>query len=125
MQMNVAIIDGYLGHDPELNTTKSGLKVLNFSVATSYGTGDKRRTDWFDVTAWNKLAEICAKSLHKGSYVVVKGHLRNENYDAKNGTKIKKDSIQASEIHWDKPPRGESAEDEQSQEAEMDKDIPF
>jgi len=127
--MNISIISGFLGQDPTKSTTKTGKTVTKFSVAVSSGFGDKRRTDWFDVNAWGKLGEACATHIKKGSYVVVRGFLRNENFETKEGKKIKKDSLQALQVDW--PPRGKAEADADADDpnVQMEKaselDIPF
>ena len=73
------IIAGNLGRDVELRTLQDGTQVANFSVATnrSYTRNDEKikETVWFRVSAWRRLAEVCAQYLHKGSGVLVEGRL--------------------------------------------------
>ena len=70
------IFIGNLGSNPEQRFTPSGDPVTTFSVATSRKYGEKDETTWFRVTVWNKQAESCNQYLHKGSKVLVEGHLR-------------------------------------------------
>ena len=69
------IFIGNLGKDPELRYTPDGKAVTSFSVATSSGSGDNKKTVWFKVSAWEKQAETCNQYLHKGSKVLVEGRL--------------------------------------------------
>ena len=74
------IIVGNLGRDPELRYTAQGTPVTNLSVATNETWTDQqgqqqKRTTWFRVTAWRRLAETCAQYLTKGSQVFVEGTL--------------------------------------------------
>lgn len=74
------IIAGNLGKDPEMRYTPSGQAVTSFSVATSDDYTDKsgtrvKRTIWFRVSAWGKLAETCSQYLKKGRKVLVEGRL--------------------------------------------------
>ncbi len=74
------VIAGRLGNDPELRYTGDGTPVVNFSVAVSKRWTDKEgetqeRTTWFRVTAWRKLAEVCANYLSKGRMVLVDGEV--------------------------------------------------
>jgi single-strand DNA-binding protein len=90
--LNKVMLIGHLGKDPELKYLPSGKGVANFSIATSeeWKDGDgklQERTEWTNVQAWGKLAEICAQYLKKGSRVYVEGSLRTRNYDDKNGVK--------------------------------------
>ena len=74
------IIAGNVGRDPEMRYTPSGQAVTSFSVATddSYKASDGervKRTIWFRISAWGKLAETCSQYLHKGSKVLIEGRL--------------------------------------------------
>ena len=82
MYQKVTII-GNLGRDPELRYTPQGIPVCSFTVATDERWTDQRgeqqeRTTWFRVTAWNRLAEVCAQYLSKGRLVYVEGRLRSD-----------------------------------------------
>ena len=75
------IVAGYLGGDPEMRYTSSGVEVCTFSLASSESwTGNdgqrQEKTTWYRVTAWRKLAELCANHLHKGSSVLVTGKMQ-------------------------------------------------
>src|ERR1700682_1241560 len=81
---------GNLGRDPEMNYTPSGVAVTKFSLAVSRSyktsTGEKRdETEWFNIVAWNKLAETCNTYLHKGSKVYIEGRLTQRKYTDKSG----------------------------------------
>lgn len=69
--INKQIILGRLGKDPESRTTQSGKHVVNFTVATD-NPGEQPPT-WHRVVAWEKLADICASYLNKGSLVYIEG----------------------------------------------------
>lgn len=80
MYQNLTII-GNLGRDPELRYTPHGNAVTSFPVATNQRWTDrdgkqKKSTTWWRVTAWNRLAEICAEFLAKGRLVLVVGTLQ-------------------------------------------------
>lgn len=78
MYSNTTIL-GNVGRDPEMRFTPSGTAVCSFSVATSETftkDGQKtKRTTWFKVTAWGKLAEVCNQYVKKGMLVFVSGRL--------------------------------------------------
>jgi len=83
---------GNLGKDPEIITLESGKKLAKFSIATneSYknAKGEKvEDTQWHNVIAWNKTAEIVEKYLVKGNEVAVEGKLTTRNYEDKDGIK--------------------------------------
>jgi len=91
--LNRVELIGNLGQDPALNYLASGIPVAKFSVATSESWKDadgnkQEHTEWHNVVAWRKLAEICGQYLHKGSKVFVEGKLQTRSWDDKNtGTK--------------------------------------
>ncbi len=94
---------GHLGQAPEIKTLSDGKKVANLSLATneSYknAKGEKvTDTQWHQVTAWGKLAEIAEKYLVKGIEVAIEGKLVNRNYTDKQGVKRYVTEIQASEL---------------------------
>lgn len=69
------IIVGNLGRDPEMRYTPSGQAVTSFNVAVSDGFGERKKTIWFRVSAWDKQAENVNNFLRKGSKVLVEGRL--------------------------------------------------
>ena len=88
--LNKAMIIGHLGRDPEMRHTQSGTAVANFSVATSERFTDKsgekqERTEWHNIVAWGKLAEICERYLVKGKQVYLEGRLQTRKWEDKNG----------------------------------------
>ena len=83
---------GNLGNNPEVITLDSGKKLAKFSIATndSYknAKGEKiTDTQWHNVIAWNKTAEIVEKYLVKGNEVAVEGKLTSRSYEDKEGVK--------------------------------------
>ena len=90
--INKVIIVGNLGQDPETRQMPSGGAVTNISVATSETwkdkqTGEKKeRTEWHRVVFFNRLAEVVAEYLRKGSKVYIEGQLRTRKWQADDGT---------------------------------------
>lgn len=82
---------GNLGMNPEIVTFDSGSKLVKFTVATNETmtiNGEvKKDTQWHNVVAWGKQAEIAEKQLHKGSEVALEGKLSYRNYTDKAGNK--------------------------------------
>jgi len=77
---------GRVGGDAEMRYTSKGDPVTSFSVATDVGWGDNKKTIWFKVTTWAKLAEICNEYVRKGMMVLIEGTLAEPRvYEAKNG----------------------------------------
>jgi single-strand DNA-binding protein len=88
--LNKIMLIGNLGRDPELNVTAEGTPVTKFSLAVSrnYTTksGEKKEeTEWFNIVAWDKLAERCERYLHKGSKVYIEGRLSQRKYTDREG----------------------------------------
>ena len=103
--VNRVIIIGNCGADPEVKQFANGGSVTTISVATSEQwndkqTGEKReQTEWHRISLYNKLAEIAAQYLRKGSQVYVEGSLRTRKYQDQNGqdryvTEIRADQMQ-------------------------------
>ena len=94
---------GNLGNNPEVRTTESGKKWARFSVATNetYRTakGDKvTETQWHNLVAWGKVADIAEQYLAKGSEVAIEGKLINRNYTDKDGNKRYVTEVQVNEV---------------------------
>ena len=84
--LNKVILIGRLGRDPERKTTQSGKSVCTFTLATDTGYGDNKKTDWHNITVFDKTADNCAKYLHKGSPAYVEGRIAYDSYE-KDGIK--------------------------------------
>lgn len=87
--LNKVILIGNLGKDPELSYTASGVAVAKFSMATGERWKDQdgnvqERTEWHNIVAWRKLAEICGQYLKKGSKAYIEGRLQTRSWDDKN-----------------------------------------
>lgn len=77
------VIAGRLGRDPEMRYTPQGKAVTNFSVAVDEG----KETLWFDVVAWERLAETCNEYLSKGAPVLIEGKFRKSTWEDNEGQK--------------------------------------
>ncbi|MBI4811033.1 MAG: single-stranded DNA-binding protein [Ignavibacteriales bacterium] len=87
--LNKVLLIGHLGKDPELSYTASGVAVAKFSVATNERWKDQdgntqERTEWHNIVAWRKLAEICGQYIKKGSKIYLEGRLQTRSWDDKN-----------------------------------------
>lgn len=86
--VNKVILVGNLGKDPEMKYTPQGTAVAKFSVATGDRYKDKDgnwqdRTEWHNITAWGRTAEIATEYLKKGRQVYIEGSLRTHSWDDK------------------------------------------
>ncbi len=121
--LNKVMIIGNLGRDPEMRYTPSGKPVTSFSVAVSRSwvkpEGERTETtDWFNVVAWGRLAEICSQYLTKGSLVYVEGRLETRSWEADNGQKHFRTEVVASDVNiLDK--RGKAMEEGATIEAHL------
>ena len=87
--LNKVMLIGNLGKDPEVRYTASGVAVATFTVATNESWKDQdgnlqERTEWHNIVAWRKLAEICGEWLKKGKKVYIEGRIQTRSYDDKN-----------------------------------------
>lgn len=83
---------GNLGNDPEIITLDSGKKLAKFNIATNEtyknAQGEKvTDTQWHNVVAWGKTAEIIETYVTKGKEVAVEGKLTSRSYEDKEGQK--------------------------------------
>ena len=103
--VNKVIIIGSCGSDPEVKQFANGGSVTSIAVATSEQWNDKQtgerreQTEWHRISLFNKLAEIAAQYLRKGSQVYIEGSLRTRKYQDQNGqdryvTEIRADQMQ-------------------------------
>jgi len=84
--LNRVQLIGRLGRDPESHFTPTGKKVTHFSVAVSnqWNGNDgemKEYTEWVNVEAWGRLAEVCQGYLRKGSLIYLEGRLKTNKYE--------------------------------------------
>ena len=89
--MNKIIIIGNLGRDPEMRYSTSGNPMTSFSIASNHryttAAGERREeTEWFNCTAFGRLADTCNQFLTRGQQVYIEGRLRSRQYDRRDGT---------------------------------------
>ncbi len=92
MNLNKVMIIGNLTRDPETRTTPAGQTVASFSVATNLIWNDQsgqqqKKTEFHNVVAWRKLADICSQYLKKGSKVYIEGRLQTTEWTGQDGNK--------------------------------------
>jgi len=89
--INKVILVGNLGQDPETRAMPSGSTVTNITLATNESWKDKQtgeqkdRTEWHKIAMFNRLAEIAAEYLRKGSQVYIEGKLRTRKWQDRDG----------------------------------------
>jgi single-strand DNA-binding protein len=88
--LNRVLFTGRVGGDPEMRYTAQGNAVTNFRIASNRSWKDRdgvahEDTEWFRITAWDKLAEICNQYLQKGTRVYIEGRLQTRKYTDRDG----------------------------------------
>jgi single-strand DNA-binding protein len=107
--INQVILMGRLTRDPEVRTTTTGKTITSFSLAVDRG-GQDDATDFFDVTAWEKLGELVSQYLSKGRRCLVQGRLRQDSWDDKEtGKKRSKVEVVATDVTFLDGPGGDNA----------------
>ncbi len=102
--MNKIILIGNLGKDPDMSYTQSGKAVTKFSLAVNRRmrdaeSGERRdETTWFNIVAWDRLAETCNSYLHKGSKAYIEGRMTSRKYTDKEGVERTAWEVTASEM---------------------------
>ena len=88
--LNRVQLIGYLGRDPESKYTPTGKRVTDFPIGITQRWKDnsgelREHTEWVNIEAWGRLAEICHEYLVKGSLVYIEGRLRTNRYEGQEG----------------------------------------
>jgi single-strand DNA-binding protein len=86
--MQKTLLIGYLGKDPEMKYTAGGTAIATFTIASTErsksSVGEpQEHTEWFNIKAFGKRAEVVAEHLHKGSRIFLEGRQRTESWDDK------------------------------------------
>lgn len=103
--MNKIIIIGNLGRDPEMRYSTSGNPLTSFSIASNrtYTTaaGEQREeTEWFNCTAFGRLADTCNQYLTRGQQVYVEGRLSSREYTRRDGAPGFSLDVFVNEVHF-------------------------
>lgn len=102
--MNKVILIGRLTKDVELRYTQTNnTAVASFSLAVNrkfVKSGEERQADFFNIIAWNKLAENISKYLFKGNQVAISGRLETRSWDDQNGQKHYVTEVIAEEVDF-------------------------
>ena len=135
--VNKVTLIGRLGRDPELKYTANGTAYCRFSMATDEGwtdrsTGERQeRTEWHNIVAWERLAEICGQYLAKGRMVYIEGSIQSRQWEDKEGKKRTSFDIRARDMVLLGSPGGRDSDRRESEKpvtegaAITDDDIPF
>ena len=123
--INLVILAGNIGRDPEIKYLQSGKSVSTFSMATpaSYKRDGELKDDiqWHNITCFGRLAEIAGEYLSKGSEVLIVGKIKNEKYEDKEGNKKQINKV----IALDMCMLGKKYKEQQTPEEPGTDDVPF
>lgn len=94
---------GNLGNDPEIKTLESGNTLAKFNIATNESYTNKKgekitETQWHQVIAWGKTAQIIEKYVSKGKEIALEGKLTSSSYEDKEGNKRYKTEVVCHEV---------------------------
>ncbi len=100
MDLNRAMMIGNVTRDPEVRTTPTGQTVCSFGIATNQQWTDaqgvkQQRTEFHNIVAWGKLAEICGQYLGKGRKTYIEGRIQTREWEAPDGQKKNRTEIVA------------------------------
>lgn len=109
--LNKMLVIGNVGRDPEMRYTPSGSAVTSFSLAvnrryTPPNGEPQEETEWFDITAWNRLAETCNNYVTRGMKVYVEGRLRSRSWVGQDGQTRFRNEIVANTVTFLNRPQG-------------------
>lgn len=102
--VNKVILVGNVGKDPEMKYTPTGTPVAKFSLATNEKYKDRsdewqERTEWHNIVAWQRLAEIVGEYVKKGAKLYIEGKLQTSSWeDRESGTKKYRTEIVARDL---------------------------
>ena len=125
MGSSTTIIFGNVGREPQMRYMQDGRAVCDFSVAVNKG--KDKPTQWFKVTAWEKLAEICNLYVTKGAKVQVTGTVKASAYLDQRGQPVASLEITASDVQFASSPgeRTETGDSTDYATGENLENIPF
>jgi single-strand DNA-binding protein len=101
--LNKVMLIGNLGRDPEIRYTQDGSPVASFSLATTENWTDKsgnrqEHTEWHNIVAWTRLADLSKRFLAKGRQVYIEGRLRTREWNDKEGNKRRTTEVIATQM---------------------------
>ncbi|MDW7708878.1 MAG: single-stranded DNA-binding protein [Deferrisomatales bacterium] len=112
--VNKAILIGNLGKDPEIRYTQSGTAVCTFSLATTerrkQGEEWVDHTEWHNIVAWARQAELCNQYLQKGSTVYIEGRIQTRKWQDKEGNNRYTTEIVVNDVQFLGRTKGQGAE---------------
>ena len=123
---NLVVLMGNLTKDPDLKYTSGGAAVCSFGLAVNRAytddSGEMHEDATFvNIVCWNRLAEVTAEYLHKGSPALIEGRLQQQSWETDNGTRRYKMEVVARSVQF---LGGRQTEDD-SDDSDSGDDVPF
>ena len=127
MSINVMTFSGNVGQDMEIRHTPSGKAIGQFNVAVKQGYGDNEKTSWVTCKMFNDRAEKVAPYVLKGMLVAVTGALVVDEWESKEGNKMKKVCCLVNDLQLPRKADNQQAPQQapQAPQGNFDDDIPF
>lgn len=100
MNFNKVIVGGNLTRDPEMKYLANDRALCKFGLALNRKWGDKEEVTFLDIEAWGKTAELVGQYLNKGSQALIEGRLRQDTWEAQDGSKRSRMMIVADSVHF-------------------------
>jgi single-strand DNA-binding protein len=100
--INQCVLVGRLTRDPEMRYTQNGIAITKFRLAVDRPFGrdesGQRPTDFIDIVAWRKTAELCGQYLGKGSLVGIEGRIQTRSWQTQDGQQRQGFEVQADRV---------------------------
>jgi len=97
--MNLVILSGNTGHQPEIKYSQSGLAIANLSLVTQEKVKDEKKTVWHKIVAFGKTAELIYEYVNKGDRITIQGRITYEEWE-KEGVKRTATKIIADKVEF-------------------------
>lgn len=124
--LNSVIIHGRLTKDTELKKTNGGVDVLAFSIANDRFVNGQKKTDFFDVIAWNQNAKFIHGHFNKGDNIIIVGRLQTREYTAQDGATRKVCEIVVDRVEFaGGGQKADKSADSAEKTADSGDDLPF
>ena len=124
--MNLAVITGRIGRNPDIKTAEGKAAIANFSVATDEYYGGETHTEWHRCTAFGKIAEYMGAYVSKGALLEITGRLQTREWADKDGNKRQTTEIIVNTLKsLMKGEEKKPADKDKDGPDDGDKDIPF
>ena len=129
MNLNKVVLIGRVTADPELRTTPSGAHVASFSIATNRNWTDKdgnkkEDTEFHNVVAWGRQADVVTQFSKKGALIMIEGRLQTRSWEGKDGQTRKTTEVVAERIQLGPRPAGRGAKRDKDDLDEKQEEMP-